>query len=114
MLYVAITRGCESNTAYVYQRMVGEADHEHGEREDIHAAGRGRKKKKKPPFLTRRVAAATATPLTCCATSSLLTTNAPAPLTMSVPPPSANIFLSRLARSLTAAPKQLNAGGGII
>ena len=41
MLYVAITRGRESNTAYVYQRMVGEADHEHGEREDIHAARRG-------------------------------------------------------------------------
>jgi ATP-dependent exoDNAse (exonuclease V) alpha subunit len=41
LLYVAITRGRESNTAYLYQRMAGDADHEHREVEDIHMARRG-------------------------------------------------------------------------
>ena len=36
-----MTRGRESNTAYLYQRTAGEADHQHREREDIHVARRG-------------------------------------------------------------------------
>ena len=35
LLYVAMTRGRESNTAYLYQRMAGEGDHEHRQPEDI-------------------------------------------------------------------------------
>ena len=41
LAYVAMTRGRESNTAYLYQRRAGEGDHEHREREDIHVARRG-------------------------------------------------------------------------
>ena len=41
LLYVAMTRGRESNTAYLYQRAAGEADQEHREREDLHLASRG-------------------------------------------------------------------------
>jgi conjugative relaxase-like TrwC/TraI family protein len=41
LLYVAMTRGRESNSAYLYERMAGEADHEHREREDVHLARRG-------------------------------------------------------------------------
>lgn len=43
LLYVAMTRGRESNAAYLYQRMAGEADHQHGERENAHATRRGNK-----------------------------------------------------------------------
>jgi conjugative relaxase-like TrwC/TraI family protein len=39
--YVAMTRGRESNTAYLYQRTAGEADHQHRESEDLHVARRG-------------------------------------------------------------------------
>jgi conjugative relaxase-like TrwC/TraI family protein len=38
--YVAMTRGRESNSAYLYERTVGEADHQHRGPEDVHAAGR--------------------------------------------------------------------------
>ncbi|MFG1932230.1 hypothetical protein ACGFK1_16540 [Mycobacterium sp. NPDC048908] len=41
LLYVAMTRGRESNAAYLYQRAAGEADHQHREGEDIHVARRG-------------------------------------------------------------------------
>jgi conjugative relaxase-like TrwC/TraI family protein len=41
LAYVAMTRGRESNTAYVYQRTVGEADHQHRQLEDVHVARRG-------------------------------------------------------------------------
>ncbi|WP_101947687.1 MobF family relaxase [Mycobacterium sp. 3519A] len=41
MLYVAMTRGRESNTAYLFQRGVGDGDHEHSEHEDIYVARRG-------------------------------------------------------------------------
>jgi hypothetical protein len=41
LAYVAMTRGRESNTAYLYPRIACEADHEHSEREDIHVVGRG-------------------------------------------------------------------------
>jgi ATP-dependent exoDNAse (exonuclease V) beta subunit len=40
MLYVAMTRGRESNTAYLYQRTAGEGDHQHRGREDTHVARR--------------------------------------------------------------------------
>jgi len=29
MLYVAMTRGRDNNKAFIYQRITGEADHEH-------------------------------------------------------------------------------------
>jgi conjugative relaxase-like TrwC/TraI family protein len=41
LTYVAMTRGRESNTAYLYQRMVGEADHQHRRHEETHVARRG-------------------------------------------------------------------------
>jgi hypothetical protein len=41
LAYVAMTRGRESNTAYLYQRTAGEADHQHRESEDLHVARRG-------------------------------------------------------------------------
>jgi conjugative relaxase-like TrwC/TraI family protein len=41
LAYVAMTRGRESNTAYLYQRTAGEGDHQHRGHEDIHAARRG-------------------------------------------------------------------------
>jgi hypothetical protein len=41
LAYVAMTRGRESNTAYLYQRTAGEADHQHRESEDLHVAPRG-------------------------------------------------------------------------
>jgi hypothetical protein len=41
LAYVAMTRGRESNRAYLYQRVVGEADHQHRGREDMHVARRG-------------------------------------------------------------------------
>jgi hypothetical protein len=42
LLYVAMTRGRESNQAYLYQRTVGEADHQHAApAEGVHVAHRG-------------------------------------------------------------------------
>ena len=42
LLYVAMTRGRESNRAYLYQRTVGEADHQHAAAtEGVHVAHRG-------------------------------------------------------------------------
>jgi hypothetical protein len=41
LLYVALTRGRESNTAYLYQRTAGEADHQNREPKDVHLARRG-------------------------------------------------------------------------
>lgn len=41
MLYVAVTRGRESNAAYLYQREAGETDHQHRQGDDIHVARRG-------------------------------------------------------------------------
>jgi hypothetical protein len=38
LAYVAMTRGRESNSAYLYQRTAGEADHQQRGPEDIHAA----------------------------------------------------------------------------
>jgi conjugative relaxase-like TrwC/TraI family protein len=40
-LYVAMTRGRESNTAYLYQRTAGDGDHQHRDRGDVHVARRG-------------------------------------------------------------------------
>lgn len=94
MLYVAITRGRESNAAYLYQRTTGEADHQHREREDSHMARRGGSRE--AANLMRKIVAAA--------------TNRPAPLTMSLAPPSANTFPNWLSRWSTSAPKQLRAG----
>ena len=42
LLYVAMTRGRDSNQAYLYQRTVGEADHQHAAPgEGVHVAHRG-------------------------------------------------------------------------
>ena len=43
LLYVAMTRGRDSNQAYLYQRTVGEADHQHAAAptEGVHVAHRG-------------------------------------------------------------------------
>ena len=42
LLYVAMTRGRESNTAYLYERIAGEGDHEHAEQPDgVHVPRRG-------------------------------------------------------------------------
>ncbi len=42
LLYVAMTRGRESNRAYLYQRTVGEADHQHrSPAEGVHVVQRG-------------------------------------------------------------------------
>jgi hypothetical protein len=41
LLYVAITRGRESNSAYLCQRTVGENDHQHRAGDDVHVARRG-------------------------------------------------------------------------
>jgi hypothetical protein len=41
LLYVALTRGRECNTCYLYQRLVGEADHQHREPDTVHVARRG-------------------------------------------------------------------------
>ena len=40
-LYVAMTRGRESNNGYVYERMSGEGDHEHANAPGLHVARRG-------------------------------------------------------------------------
>ncbi len=41
LLYVAMTRGRETNTAYLYERIAGEADHEHAQPARVHMARRG-------------------------------------------------------------------------
>ncbi len=41
MLYVAMTRGRESNTAYLTQRTAGEADHQHRQSDGVHVPRRG-------------------------------------------------------------------------
>ena len=42
LLYVALTRGRESNTAYLYERLAGEGDHEHAQpTPGVHVARRG-------------------------------------------------------------------------
>jgi hypothetical protein len=42
LLYVAMTRGRESNRAYLYERIAGEGEHEHAElAEGVHVARRG-------------------------------------------------------------------------
>jgi ATP-dependent exoDNAse (exonuclease V) alpha subunit len=42
LLYVAMTRGRESNDAYLYQRTAGEDDHQHSDRDHhVHVARRG-------------------------------------------------------------------------
>ena len=46
MAYVAMTRGRESNDAYIYQRFGGESDHEHSRpitAPEIHQLRRGNK-----------------------------------------------------------------------
>jgi conjugative relaxase-like TrwC/TraI family protein len=40
-LYVAMTRGRESNTTYLYERMAGEGDHEHADPRGVHVMRRG-------------------------------------------------------------------------
>lgn len=40
-MYVAMTRGRESNTAYLYERMAGEGDHEHADAPGVHVMHRG-------------------------------------------------------------------------
>jgi hypothetical protein len=42
LLYVAMTRGRESNTAYLYERLAGEGEHEHAQpTPGVHVARRG-------------------------------------------------------------------------
>lgn len=42
LLYVALTRGRDSNTAYLYERRAGETEHEHAEEQaGVHVARRG-------------------------------------------------------------------------
>jgi hypothetical protein len=41
LLYVAITRGRESNTAYLYDRIAGQGDHEHNQSDGLHMMRRG-------------------------------------------------------------------------
>lgn len=41
MAYVSMTRGRETNSAYLYTRAAGEADHNHRELDDTHVARRG-------------------------------------------------------------------------
>ena len=40
-LYVAMTRGRESNTGYLYERVAGEGEHEHAQPDGLHAMRRG-------------------------------------------------------------------------
>jgi len=40
-LYVAMTRGRESNTAYLYERMASDGDHEHADVQGVHVMRRG-------------------------------------------------------------------------
>ena len=41
LLYVALTRGRESNAAYLYERKAGETEHEHAQPDGLHIARRG-------------------------------------------------------------------------
>jgi hypothetical protein len=41
LLYVALTRGRDTNTAYLYDRRAGETDHEHAQEPGVHVARRG-------------------------------------------------------------------------
>jgi hypothetical protein len=41
MLYVAMTRGRESNVTYLYERTTGEGDHEHADAPGVHVIRRG-------------------------------------------------------------------------
>lgn len=41
LLYVAMTRGRESNTAYLYERIAGEGEHEHTQPDGQHLLRRG-------------------------------------------------------------------------
>jgi hypothetical protein len=41
LLYVALTRGRERNNAYLYERLVGQADHEHSDSCGVHHLRRG-------------------------------------------------------------------------
>jgi conjugative relaxase-like TrwC/TraI family protein len=41
LLYVALTRGRESNRAYLYERAAGEGEHEHADPPGVHVARRG-------------------------------------------------------------------------
>ena len=41
LLYTGMTRGAERNTVYLYQRLAGEADHEHAEALGVHIIRRG-------------------------------------------------------------------------
>jgi ATP-dependent exoDNAse (exonuclease V) alpha subunit len=41
LLYVAMTRGRDTNTAYVYERIAGEGDHEHAQPDGLHILRRG-------------------------------------------------------------------------
>ena len=41
LLYVALTRGRDTNTAYLYERLAGEGEHEHAEPPGVHVMRRG-------------------------------------------------------------------------
>lgn len=41
LLYTGMTRGSERSTAYLYQRLAGEGDHEHADLSGVHIARRG-------------------------------------------------------------------------
>jgi hypothetical protein len=41
LLYVAMTRGRESNNAYLYERIAGEGEHEHNQPDGLHVMRRG-------------------------------------------------------------------------
>ncbi len=41
LLYVAMTRGRESNQAYLYERIAGEGEHEHAQPDGLHIMRRG-------------------------------------------------------------------------
>ena len=40
-LYVAMTRGRDTNTGYLYERLAGEGEHEHAQPDGVHVARRG-------------------------------------------------------------------------
>jgi ATP-dependent exoDNAse (exonuclease V) alpha subunit len=41
LLYVALTRGRDTNQAYLYERIAGEGEHEHAQPDGLHIARRG-------------------------------------------------------------------------
>jgi hypothetical protein len=53
-LYVAMTRGRESNTAYVYERIAGEGEHEHAQPDGLHVTREDRDAVHVVPMLTGR------------------------------------------------------------